>query len=581
MIDLASTSLPFASATLPPCVEHAITHGPADYEVLDWVLILARFWKGLEADEETVARDIEEWYTSSDAIEDLDREDIVRLVKGVYLFDRSRADCSEMYRVKSFQNGCARADCSFYNPPEAKDDVAMPSLEMTEVRQKPYAQPVNVASLAEQLVRNMNIKRLPGGLLAVYNRGVYVTEDAEITIDCVVRSYLQSELTTKLRSNLFLHVRALADSVSWDDFERFPHLLCCPNCVVDLQTLQILDHSPHYMQLHKTAVNYKPRAPRELWTKTLAEIMPVVNLSATGLENWEDQLDYFQTLWGYSITGETRDEIFVIHQGAGGCGKNTITWPIQGALGSYVQQVDPNILAAKGDYFRPDYELATGVGKRIFLTNESKEGARLNGQLIKAIATEGAVFNARQIRERPFSYILRAKAHLVMNPPPIIDEQDKAIERRLHYIQYQADFTDRPDLTLKTRLRSRSEAEGVLAWLIEGAHRYYQNGLHRSEAVSKAVKSLMDEGDPLYGFVDATLEPFPGEKVNSEGLIRAFKTHCNALLVNTDKIDPRGFGRMLNAQIKLRGWKVRTYRSNGRTIYQGMRYNAINEGGFS
>ena len=80
-----------------------------------------------------------------------------------------------------------------------------------------------------------------------------------------------------------------------------------------------------------------------------------VNISATGLDNFEDQLDYFKTLCGYSITGETRDEIFTIPQGEGGCGKNTITWPIHGAMGSYVQQVDPNILVTKGDFFRSDY----------------------------------------------------------------------------------------------------------------------------------------------------------------------------------------------------------------------------------
>lgn len=571
---------PISSVPLPPCIEYGIRHGPEHNEEMDWVFALAQFWKYWKVPQEELVPYLIEWFNASDSPEPLEDQDFRCFVSDTYLGDRSRPDCLELSRLQSFKNGCAKADCTFYNPPEAKDDVVIPNVEMEEVREKPYSQQVNVSILAEQLVRSMNIKRLPGGLLAVYNRGIYITEDTEFTIDSVVRSYLKNDLTSKLRGNLFLHIRALADQVVWDDFERYTHLLCCQNCVVDLQTLQILDHNPAYMMLHKTAVSYKPKAFRELWTKTLEEILPAVNLSATGLQNLEDQQDYFKTLWGYSITGETRDEIFTIHQGAGGCGKNTITWPIQGAMGSYVQQVDPNILVSKSDHFRPDYELAMGVGKRIFITNESKDGAKLNGQLIKAIATEGAVFNARQIRERPFSYILRAKAHLVMNPPPIIDEQDKAIERRLHYIQYQADFTDEPDLTLKARLRSQSEAEGVLAWLVEGAYQYYLSGLHRSEAVSKAIKSLMEEGDPLYGFVDATLELSQGDKVTSEGLIKAYKTHCNTLLVNTDKLDPRSFGRMLNAQIKLKGWKVRTYRSNGRTVYQNVKYKAVNEGGF-
>jgi len=572
--------LPIASVPLPPCLEYAIRNGPEHSDELAWVMHLARFWKSLAVPQEELIPFLVEWYNDSDAAEDLKDEDFASLTSDVYLGDRTRATCEELARSPSFKAGCARVDCTFYNPAESKDEVTIPEVEMGEVREKPYTQQVNVSVLAEQLVRAMNIKRLPGGLLAVYNRGVYLTEDSEYIIDSVVRSYLKNDLTSRLRGNLFLHIRALADPVVWDDFERYTQLLCCQNCVVDLSTLQIMDHNPVYMMIHKTAVSYRPKAKSELWIKTLDEILPAVNISATGLENWEDQQDYFKTLWGYSITGETRSEIFTIHQGAGGCGKNTITWPIHGAMGSYVQQVDPNILVAKGDYFRPDYELANGVGKRIFLTNESKDGAKLNSQLIKSIATEGALFNARQIRERPFTYILRAKAHLIMNPPPIIDEQDKAVERRLHYVQYQQDFTEKADETLKAKLRARPEAEGVLAWLVDGAHQYYQSGLHRSEAVSKAVRSLMEEGDPLYGFVDATLEPFPGGKVTSEGLIKAYKTHCNSFLINTDKLDPRSFGRMLNAQLKLRGWKVRTYRSNGQTVYQDLRYKAVNEGGY-
>jgi P4 family phage/plasmid primase-like protien len=554
----ASFHLPFASATLPPCVEYAINHGPADEEHLDWGLVLARFWKGLKADEDTVAGCIEEWYTCSDTVEDFDHNDIVSLVRSVYLSDRSRADCQEMYRLKSFQNGCARADCPFFNPSSKKDSETIPTLEADSFMGR--NQGVDISALAEELVRRLNIKRLPGGLLAVYNNGIYVTEDSELLIDKVVRSYLRNILTMKFRGNLMLHVKAVADPVSWNDFERFTHLLCCPNCVVDLSTGQALDHSPHYMMLHKTQVSYKPKADRNLWLKTLGEIIS------------ESEADYFKTLWGYSITGETRDEILAIHQGPGASGKTTITSAIQYALGPYVLQVDPDILMTKGDNFAPTYELALGVGKRIFLTNESKDGAKLNSQLIKRIATEGQEFNARQIRERPFTYTLRAKAHLVMNPSPILDEQDKSISRRLHYIKYQADFSLAPDKTLKKGLQS--EAEGVQAWLVEGAIAYYKNGLRPTAAITDAVEELFADSDPLYGFIDAKIEQAKGERLASGGLFQAFKTHCSAQFVNTDRFDPRAFGRTFKAQLKLRGWKVSSFRSHGETIYQDIKFGS-------
>ena len=556
MISLAEISLPFSSARLPPCVEFAISHGPSDEEVMDWVFTLAQFWRGLGADEESVARDIESWLTQSDYVGDLGSEDIKSLVKSAYLSDRTRVDCSEMYRLQSFKAGCVRTDCTLFNPPTVDDSRSLPTIE-SEAFKGPNGG-IYVADLAEELVRQLHIKRLPGGQLAVYNNGIFAIDDSEVLIDKVARSCLRNALTTKFRANLMLHIKAVADAAAWDDFERFTHLLCCQNCVVDLTTGQALDFSPDYMMLHKTRVPYRPKAERSLWETSLDDIIE------------ESERAYFKTLWGYSTTGETRDEIIAIHQGPGASGKTTITSAIQHALGSYVLQVDPDLLAAKGDHFKPTYELAFGVGKRIFLTNESKDGAKLNSQLIKRIATEGQEFNARQIRERPFTYTLRAKAHLVMNPPPILDEQDKSISRRLHYIRYQADFSESPDKTLKKKLQS--EAEGILAWLVEGAISYYQNSLTPTPAIVSAVQDLFADSDPLYGFIDACIELCTGERLESGGIFQAFKNHCSSQFVNTNNFDPRAFGRYFKAQMKLRGWDVPSRRSNGTTIYQNIRF---------
>ncbi len=565
---IGELSLPFASVHLPPCIEHAITHGPCDGEEMEWILILARYWKGHGAGEEVVIRDIIEWYVNSDAVEPLEDEDIKSLVAGVYVSDRSQAVCQEMYRIHSFKKGCARTDCPYFNPPEKKAGVEIPRMDLETFLGSPKPQAVNIGTLAEALVSKLNIKRMPGGGLAVYNNGIYVIDDSEFIIDRVVRSYLTNELNTKLKSNLFLHIKAIADAVTWDDFERHTHLLCCPNCVVDLTTGEALDHSPEYMMLHKTRVSYKPKAERKLWDKVLEDIILDVNVTQFNTKVPEKQLKYYQTAWGYSITGETRDEVAFIHQGEGASGKTTITSSIQYPLGAYVQQVDPDILMTKADYYKPAYELANGVGKRIFLTNESKDGAKINTQLIKSIATEGMEFNARQIREKAFTYISRAKTHMVMNPMPILDERDRAVQRRLHLIRYYADFSKKPDKSLKKQLHG--EAEGVLAWLIEGAIAYYKESLIATKAIAEAVEYLFDETDPLFGFMDDCIIVDSKTKTNSRDLLNAFKRRCNSFGIKTDKIEPRWFGRNFNTQLKLKGLKYDTSRSNGLTIYHGL-----------
>jgi len=123
----------------------------------------------------------------------------------------------------------------------------------------------------------------------------------------------------------------------------------------------------------------------------------------------------------------------------------------------------------------------------------------------------------------------------------------------------------------------KTESRGVLAWLVEGAVSYYTDGLKPTTAVNQAVMELFNDSDPLYGFVDCTLEESKGDKVSSRELFKAFKSHCNGMMVSTEKIDPRPFGRMLNSQLKLKGWKYEKYASNGETIYRDIRYKAVNE----
>jgi P4 family phage/plasmid primase-like protien len=563
-------------AVMPPCIEHAIRYGPAYDDYINWCSMLGRWWKSQGADIKTLHKFIKLWYNDSDTTEDLtdaEIEDFTQLGYGTMNLDG--IDCHDFWNSDSFRQGCNKFGCHCYKS-EEDPKIFIPKLERNTFIGQAKNEPVNLANLSEELVRQLNIKRLPGGVLAVYNNGIYITEDSEYLIDTIVRNYLKNEMNTKLRSNLLMHIKALADTVIWDDFERYPHLLCCPNGVVDLTTGELMEHNPAYMMLHKTRAPYKPEAQCVLWTKILNEIVLDVSLSNNFGEVKERQLDYYKTVWGCSITGETRDEIVPIHQGAGASGKTTITSAIQYALGQYVQQVDPDILVTKGDIYKPSYELATGVGKRIFLTNESKEGAKINSQLIKMIATEGAEFNARQIREKPFTYTLRAKAHLVMNPPPILDEQDKSIQRRLHLIKYDADFNVRPDKTLKKRLQA--EASGILGWLVEGAIQYYKIGITPTQAVANAVQELFESSDPLFGFLDANIEKSNlGDKLYSDSLFKAFKTHCGSMCINSDKFDPRPFGRALNAELKMRGWKIKTYRSNGKTVYQGLKYKTILE----
>ena len=82
---------------------------------------------------------------------------------------------------------------------------------------------------------------------------------------------------------------------------------------------------------------------------------------------------------------------------------------------------------------------------------------------------------------------------------------------RLHLIPFTVTIPkDRQDRELKTKLLM--EAEGILAWLVEGARRWYATGLSASEAVAKATTAWRVEMDRLAAYLEERTERADGPK---------------------------------------------------------------------
>ncbi len=264
--------------------------GPEAEDGITWVIILAQFWKERGADPKSLSQYIKNWYSDSNTIELLNGHDIdVFTISGCEATDT--ITCQTLQSYPSFRTGCNKIICPLFVEKKAPR-IDVPKIAVEGIRAQSGF--VDFVLFAKELIRKLNIKRLPGGHLAVYARGIYVTEDADIIVDRVASEILGNDLTTKLRVNLFLHIRALADAVVWGDFELYPHLLCCPNCVVDLTSGQALEHSPVYMMLHKTRVPYRPKASRELWEKVIDDIVLDVDVKALNSHIKASQMDYYQ-----------------------------------------------------------------------------------------------------------------------------------------------------------------------------------------------------------------------------------------------------------------------------------------------
>jgi len=109
---------------------------------------------------------------------------------------------------------------------------------------------------------------------------------------------------------------------------------------------------------------------------------------------------------------------------------------------------------------------------------------------------------ARKLYENPVEFAESHKLWLDTNSKPEIrDVDDQATFNRLHPIPFEKSFTkDEIDPELPDKLRT--EAEGILAWLVEGARRWREERLGKPSEIEKATEDWRSENDNIGRFIE-------------------------------------------------------------------------------
>ena len=290
-------------------------------------------------------------------------------------------------------------------------------------------------------------------------------------------------------------------SITGDEWHKNSLLTACPNGVIDLTDgkLRFRDGEPEDYLRHTIPTEWKgigSKAPR--FEQFLSEIFA----GDTGL------IDFIQRLFGYGLTGVATDDKFPILWGEGRNGKDTlletIEYVLSNALAAPVQSevlvtTDRNANAATP-------HLIALRNRRIVWVNETNEGARLNGGQVKLL-TGGGTIAARPLYGQATEF---KPTHLIMlmtNHKPHPGDDD-AIWKRLLLVPFTERFVDEPvgqhehpvDIDLGNKLKS--EASGILAWLVMGALMWMEDGLHAPETVKSATKEYKSKENMVDMFVD-------------------------------------------------------------------------------
>jgi putative DNA primase/helicase len=269
-------------------------------------------------------------------------------------------------------------------------------------------------------------------------------------------------------------------AVAGHEFDADPWLLGTPGGVYDLRTTEPLPHSCEHLVTKSTSVAPDPDQVPTLWMRFLAE--------ATG--NDPDVIGYIQRLFGYALTGDTREEQLTFLHGPGGNGKGVLLNVVKEIAGDYATVAGMDtFLESRND--RNSADLASLAGARIVIASESSDGRRWDDQRAKSVTGRDPV-TARHLYGNFFTYVPQFKLLIASNHQPRIRTVDDAWRRRLHMLPFDKKPAN-PDPELKLRLRD--EYPAILHWMMEGAEWWLREGLAKPETISTATTAYLRSED--------------------------------------------------------------------------------------
>ncbi|MBD3666906.1 MAG: hypothetical protein HUJ16_03030 [Kangiella sp.] len=338
------------------------------------------------------------------------------------------------------------------------------------------------------------------------------------------------------------------------DYDTDTDALNVNNGIVDLRTGELHPHSPAAMHSKLAPVDFRPEllqrdadqmpgyvAVGPTWAKFQTEI-------CTGRR---DLMRWKQTFYGYAATGHVDAQIIGNAVGKGSNGKSEELRHVGACLGDYFQSAPPSLIIDDGKSGGASPEIARLVGVRLLEIQETRSGDKLHESRIKWLSG-GDRLVGRHLYGAYIEFDPTFTALLVTNALPRVTNGGHAVWRRIRVLPYDFVVTDEhKDPELPEKLNNEKEA--ILAWIIEGAIRWYTSGFPYSETVDAASAAYKADQDAI--------GPFLHERTTDGGIVtRSEIYHAYKAWAEQEGEHPM-HPRKFHAAMRERGYEEGTYRS--------------------
>ncbi len=325
-------------------------------------------------------------------------------------------------------------------------------------------------------------------------------------------------------------------SVSVTAFDRDPLLLNCANGGVNLVTGKLSPHDPKWRATKMAPIGYDPDAQCPKFKEFVLDFC----------SGDQKMAEWLQRALGYSLTGDTGEQILILLWGSGGNGKTTLLQTIAEVMGSYAGTASRDtFLLSKGGFDKIPEDLDDLRGRRFVTSTEPNRGRWLDEELVKAVTGDEQI-RTRKLRQNSSEWKPAFKLWIACNHKPQTSTCE-ALWRRLILVPCRAKFTD-----AHKRIRGyaktlvEEEGPGILAWLVRGCQAWREHGLKLPQVIRQATAEYLQEMDVVNLFVEDACEQGREFAVQSSLLWGAYGDWCRG--EGYKRLDNRRFAQELLAR---------------------------------
>lgn len=358
------------------------------------------------------------------------------------------------------------------------------------------------------------IKKNEIGIVFNYHNGVYKMmsdlELSDIILNGLYEDMLWNYRTKKNVSDKVACLLSIIPNLVLTNDKGW--ILNLKNGLLNLYTRELLPHSPNFVSLVQSPVEYDPNAKCPVWTECLHAWMD-------GPEE-KDKTLLLQQFSGYCLSSSMQYDKALFLVGDGGNGKSTFVDTIAMVIGpDATSHIDLESLYGQ-------YGMKGLIGKRLNVIEEVHGNYYQSNKLKKLISGESVTIDIKY--KDQFSFRPQAKFIFAVNIMPRVDDTSTATERRICAVMFRNNFRDRPNVKLRSdRGLLASELPGILNWMLDGV-----NNLAESTGFLITTEQIMmlaeyrQENSSVEGFIAQCLNVKAGASVNAPELYDEYKSFC-------------------------------------------------------